>query len=396
MANLGSICPPHLTNWASWSSHATLGRIATLLLTRGDQSEAQTLLQKILAQDPSNHGAIEQLAGFASLENLEDLDSLASAAQETAPRKTMQRANLLFARGHLARRKQDSEAAEEFYRQGNKETASLSNYHPKKEEELNRAITAGFADLPKEVPEVSSPPTPLYVIGLPRSGTTLTEAILAAHPQIAALRERNVDEALASGFLHGRSFGAEDCARLARVTNENLPDLPADTSAFVDKMPENHRFIGFLVAARPDAKVIHLKRDPRDIALSQWPVLFGDGALSYTYDFKAMAHRFNLYAQMMQFWHDALPGRILDVQYEDLVSNIDAGSKLLSIHCGLDWVPAMANHQASVGTVRTASQHQVRQPVHTRSVGKWQGKEELLEPFVKALDPDLWPEIRDK
>ena len=374
---------------------ATLGRQSTLFLSQGREVEARAALEKILALDPSNDNALENLAGFPTEADSQKLEGLVQAALQAQPGKSLQRASLLFASGHLARRKKDISGAEEFYRKANKEVASIHGYQPKEEEDLDRAIVSGYADLPTDLVGTISTPAPIYVVGMPRSGTTLTEAILASHPEVAALGERDVDETLASGFLHGRSFGSQACSNLAETTHKNLPSLPDRTIAYVDKMPENHRFIGFLLAAQPDAKVVHLKRDPRDIALSQWHILFGKASLPYTYDFKAMAHRFNLYAQMMKFWHSVLPGRILDIHYEDLVSDVEAGSKQLAEHCGLNWCAEMASHHHSVGLVQTASQHQIRQPVHSRSVGKWRGKEKLLEPFVKALDPQLWPEIQE-
>lgn len=121
---------------------------------------------------------------------------------------------------------------------------------------------------------------------------------------------------------------------------------------------------------------------------------FGDGALPYTYDLGAMAHRFNLYAEIMQHWHEVMPGRILNLSYEGFVGDIETGSKDLANHCGLIWDAQMMTPHAGVGQVLTASREQVRHPVNTGSIGRWQPYAEVLRPLVDGLDPALWPGVR--
>jgi hypothetical protein len=166
--------------------------------------------------------------------------------------------------------------------------------------------------------------------------------------------------------------------------------MPADCAAFVDKMPGNFRIVGHLLAAFPNARIVHLLRDPRDIALSIWQVYFPAGH-PYAYDMARMAHHMNLYARTMARWHTLFPGRIHDLGYADLVADIDGQSRRLAEIAGLDWVPAMARPQNNDRAVLTASSGQVREAVHTRSVGKWRRHEALLAPLVDALNPALWP-----
>jgi len=170
-----------------------------------------------------------------------------------------------------------------------------------------------------------------------------------------------------------------------------LPELPAGVSAFTDKMPENYRLIGFLKTVHPGARFVHLRRDPRDVALSMWRGHFSGSALNYTYDLRAMAHRFNLYAEIMAFWHRLLPGQILDLPYEEMTADPEVASRTLAAHCGLDWVPQMARPDETAEAVLTSSAGQLRQPVHRRSVGAWRTHAEALAPFIAGLDPALWP-----
>ena len=172
-----------------------------------------------------------------------------------------------------------------------------------------------------------------------------------------------------------------------------LPAMPEGTVAYVDKMPENYRLIGFLLSAYPDCRIVHLRRDPRDTALSMWKAHLDGTALSYIHDLKAMAHRFNLYAETMRHWHRIFPGRIFDLRYEAMVQDVAAASRELADRCGLEWSPAMARPDLSTEQILTATATQLRQPVHTRSIGRWRQHAGTLAPFIEGLDPELWPEI---
>jgi hypothetical protein len=169
--------------------------------------------------------------------------------------------------------------------------------------------------------------------------------------------------------------------------------MPESTRAFVDKMPANYRLIGYLATALPEARFVHLLRDPRDVALSIWRTHFPAAAMGFTADLEAIAQMANLYRRYMAHWQALFPERILDVPYAELVQDIEGWSRRLAEHCGLDWVPEMAAPEKNPGAVRTASVNQVRQGVHSRSVGAWRKHAEALAPFVAALDPALWPEL---
>ena len=172
------------------------------------------------------------------------------------------------------------------------------------------------------------------------------------------------------------------------------PDLAPDTTIWVDKMPENYRLIGFLLTAYPNARIVNLIRDPRDVALSMWRAHFSGTALNYTYDLRAMAHRFNLYARAMAHWRRVFPGAILDLAYEDLVQDVDTASRRLAAFCGLDRHPAMLRPDLAAGQILTHSAGQLRQPVHARSIGGWRRHADELAPFIAGLDPALWPQVR--
>jgi len=371
-----------------------LNALANQLSVLGNQPEARSILLKVLDLSPADPATILQLSMFQTQDQNVALKDAALNALNNSARKDPDRAKLLFALAHISRKAGDTAAAESYYEKANREVASQLPYKAKAQTELNHKIIARYPGPIQSSLAPSIEPKPIYVVGLPRSGTTLTETILGAHPNVAPLGERRLPETMAGTFLNDLPIGPKEIADFADLQRENLPPLPEGTCAYVDKMPENHRYIGFLKSAFGNARFINLCRDPRDVALSQWQGHFAKDSIPYSYDLKLMAHRFNLYAESMVHWHKIMPGEILDLPYEDLVSDIETSSKTMAAFCGLKWTASMTQPHQHAGQVRTMSVHQVRQPVHTRSVRKWVRHEKMLAPFIADLDPDLWPEIR--
>ncbi|NRB18164.1 MAG: sulfotransferase [Rhodobacteraceae bacterium] len=368
--------------------------LATQLLTMGQQSEARSVCLNVLEISPTSYGTMEQLSQFQTKEQNAELRNTALKALASASPEDPNRTRLKFAMAHIDRQAGENSSAEHYYAQANREVAKETPYNSVKEAETHKKIISRYSGPVRAENQDLPDPRPIYVVGLPRSGTTLTEVTLGAHPDVIPLGERKISKALTLAFLNDLPLGPSELKELADRQQENLPPLPAGTRAYVDKMPENHRYIGALKSAFGNARFINLRRDPRDVALSQWQGHFKSGAITYSYDLKAMAHKFNLYAEIMAHWHKIMPGEILDLPYEDLVTDIETSTKNIAEHCGLDWTPSMAQPHKHAGQVRTMSLHQVRQPVHSRSVRKWVKYEEMLAPFVAELDPNLWPEIR--
>ena len=372
-------------------------RYGAHLIETGAPEEAKAALQRVLALDPGHADAIEQLAELNDAAENRDTLRLAKQALRKVRKGSEAEASLHFALARIAMKEgEDAEAVAQLG-QANAGMARLLPHDAKADAAQMEAVMARFAE-----PEAASPEAapgrarPIYVIGLPRSGTTLAEAVLAGNPKVAALGERAVPGVLLGPYVvEGRDFGPAERAAFVAEDVARLPRLVEGRAAYVDKMPENYRLIGFLAAAYPEARFIELRRDPRDVALSLWQARFSGTALSYAYDLEAMAQRFNLYARMMAHWRRVVPGRILQVRYEDMVGDIAATSRAMAAHCGLDWVAGMAEPHAAAGQVLTASATQLRQPVHGRSVGKWRRFETMLAPFVAGLDPALWPEIAE-
>lgn len=372
-----------------------LRRLGEQLMAAGDIPGAVEIYRRILELAPGDADAIEKLAGLQTPAEIETLRPMAETALRNAPHGTEVRASLHFALGEMARKSGDDDAASSHLAKANAEIAAIAPYDAKSEAALtDRLIDVLNGALPKADQTTDTGPRPIYVIGLPRSGTTLTEAILGAHPRVKALGERTSLERLIRPIRDKEIPVTEEFLATFRAEDRRLlPEMPDETLAYVDSMPHNHRIVGLLKSVYPDALVINLRRDPRDIALSMWRAHFRLDTHSYASDFKDMAHQFNLYARLMRHWHALYPGQILDLSYEETVTDIDGASRKLAAHCGLDWVPDMTHPEEHVSQVRTLSVQQIRQAVHSRSVGQWKTSTDLLAPLIEGLDPALWPEI---
>jgi tetratricopeptide (TPR) repeat protein len=231
---------------------------------------------------------------------------------------------------------------------------------------------------------------PVFIIGMPRSGTTLTEQILARHAHVLGVGERNfASQALQSLVVQSASakheadrdpldlFDSLEAPTLARVALRYLDQLDqlkrklgkADALRVVDKMPDNYNLLGWIATLFPKARIIHCRRDLRDVALSCWLTQFGK--IQWASRWPDLLHRIEHYQDLMQHWRTVLPGRFIEVDYESMVVDQETQSRRLVDWLGLDWDPACLEHYAGDSLVRTASITQVRQPIYTRSVARW-------------------------
>ncbi|MBI1218203.1 MAG: tetratricopeptide repeat protein [Rhodobacteraceae bacterium] len=236
---------------------------------------------------------------------------------------------------------------------------------------------------------------PIFVIGMPRSGTTMTESILASHPAVVGAGELPFLPRL---FPMGRSADAqavaeilaEPAAGVARRFTDYLglcADIVGDTPRFTDKMPCNFQYAGLIHALLPQAKIVHVLRDPVDTCLSNFTRLF-DRSQFQSYDLVELGRYYRAYRRLMDHWASVLPpDAIVQVRYEDLVADTESGARALLAGCGLGWTDACLRFQDVQRRVRTASVTQVREPVYRTSVQKWRKYEAHLAPLLDTLGP---------
>lgn len=368
-------------------------RLGMQLLETGDMEGARAALTDALRADPTNGYAFEHLVSLQSPEQNRGHFAAIKAAILATPQGHENYAPLHFALAHVAGLDGNQQLMREALAQANRALARKRPYDAKADTAYHARAMA--RSIPDGTATQDTGARPIFITGLPRSGTTLVETLVAAHPDVIALGEQAAAGIHIDPVLNDDTpFGPQEAATLAARYRGTIPVVPERYSAFTDKMPENYRYLGFLKSAMPDARLIVVHRDPRDIALSMWRTHFSGQALNYTYDLAAMAHRFNLFAQTVAHWDRVLDGAIMHVRYEELVADVVSGSQQIAAFCGLDWHTEMARPETAAFQVMTRSATQVRQAAHTRSVGKWAQHADMLRPFILRLDPALWPELR--
>ncbi len=239
-------------------------------------------------------------------------------------------------------------------------------------------------------------PTPIFIIGMPRSGTTLLDRMLSAHSQVVSAGEiidfwrqlhwaADVAPARSQGLLKiiersGDIDFAELGARYLRQTQWRAQGR----AYYLDKLPANIQMVAFIRKALPHAPILHMVRDPLDTCFSNFKAMFGNVA-AYSYDLPALAHYYRQYARLARHWHDRLPGAVFDVSYAALVRDPESTLRAVLEHCRLGLEEGCLHPELNASPVATPSSAQVRESIHTRGLGQWRRYAEQLEPLRLAL-----------
>jgi tetratricopeptide (TPR) repeat protein len=311
------------------------------------------------------------------------------------------RARLLFALAHVLDARGDYARAADCLRQANALTLDLDKgrreYAPAEHEQFVDGLLRTFdRDFFARLAGAGSDSCrPVFVVGLPRSGTTLIEQVLASHSRVHGAGElrlaRQSFEALPA--VLGRSDPPRDCPphldppalrRLAQQHLDRLQVLDGGRSErIVDKMPDNYLYLGLLAVMFPRAAFIHCGRDLRDVAVSCWMTDFR--SIRWANDPQHLASRFGQYRRVMDHWRAVLPLPVHEVAYEEAVSDLEGVARRLVAACGLDWEPACLDFHRTERPIRTASVVQVRQPVYRQSVDRWKNYESSLAELFACL-----------
>jgi tetratricopeptide (TPR) repeat protein len=278
-------------------------------------------------------------------------------------------------------------------------------YRPEEEDaafaQLQRMTASGPVASRLAPTSASEPePTPIFIVGMPRTGTTLLERMLGRHSAVEnagelddlPLQLRWVADRFSKSYLDPavfRAAGSRDPAQLGERYSDHVRWRARGKSCFTDKMPLNFLHVGFIARALPGARILHMSRNPMDTCFSNLKELFTE-VYPYSYDLDDLAGHYGRYRRLMAHWHEQFPGRILDVSYERLVTEPEQCSREILAFCGLDWQDGCSDVEGSAGNVTTASSVQVREPIHRRSIDGWRRYERQLEPLRKRLQADGW------
>jgi tetratricopeptide (TPR) repeat protein len=309
------------------------------------------------------------------------------------------RYHLCFALGKALEDRGDYEGSFRYYERGNALKKSTSEYTPDYVEanaaQQKEVCTAEFFAARRGVG--CPAPDPIFIVGLPRSGSTLLEQILASHSQVEGTMELSeiatytVDLEGANRDATQRRYPAvlaelkaEDFARYGERYLADTRVYRSGKAFFIDKMPNNFRHIGFIHLILPNAKIIDARREPMACCFSNFKQLFASGQ-EFTYSIEDIARYYRMYVDLMAHWDRVLPGRVLRVQHEDVVDDLEGNVRRILDFCGLDFEPACLEFYKTERSIRTASSEQVRQPIFKEGLDQWRHFEPWLGPLKAAL-----------
>jgi hypothetical protein len=365
--------------------------------TLGRRRDSEASYKAALQMDP---GRAEAYWSLADLKNYTFSDEEIAAMQRLLTSDKRERSNeaqLHFALGRALEQRQDYEQAFAHYAEGNALRHLDAPFDIEGFERRSARIRAFFEAEFFAGRHGSGDPSaaPIFIVGLPRSGSTLIEQILASHSQVEGTMELPNILNMVGQFddlAESRNGYPETVARasleqftaLGRRYLEETASLRAGRERFTDKLPNNFSHIGLIHAILPRATIIDARRHPMDACFSTFKQHFAEGQ-TFSYDLATLGRYYRCYLSLMDHWDRVLPGRVLRVQYEELVREPEANIRRLLEHCGLPFEPACLSFHETRRSVRTASAEQVRQPLYSSGVGYWRHFERQLGPLRQAL-----------
>ncbi len=359
--------------------------------------EAEQHIATLLELEPFHPGAL-QLRSLMRTQSPES-NHLGDLHQrlEQGPKHPLLHAYTFYA---LAKEHEDLEQYPESFaalQRGAQAYRTTLQYNSADELGSHADIRAGFTcERFEALPPGHDAEGPIFVIGMPRTGTTLVERLLNAHSQVTSIGEFTDFPALLQEEIvlassrgatgsHVEVSLAADFAELGRRYEKAARELSAGANYFVDKLPFNFLYCGYIQAALPNAKLVHLVRDPLDTCYAVYKSLFS-GAYSFSYDLEELADYFVSYHQHMRHWHEVMPGKILDVEYEQLAQSPEQEARRILDWCGLPWEEGVMEFHSQQSPSMTASAMQVRRPFYTDSIGNWQRAGSGFDPVKAKLE----------
>ncbi|MBL26572.1 MAG: hypothetical protein CMM50_03340 [Rhodospirillaceae bacterium] len=385
-----SACRQCLAYWPERSE--AVAEEAAVLDLLGRPREAAERLAPLVASGKATSSAIAAFAAASrQLDRRADAITSIEAAIETRPMAAEERSVVLFELGRLLDEEDRFDEAFQRIEEANRLHPQSFDVERHRDETQRLKTVFGGA----HVIAGARSTLPVFIVGMPRSGTSLVEQILAAHPEVHGAGELEDINRIIDGLpaLAGTGATYPDCVTdLDRTTVDalasgHLASLQArapDKSRIVDKLPGNFRNLGLIAMLFPGAQVIHCRRDPLDTCLSCYFQRFS-GSHPYAYDLGNLGHYYRDYCDLMAHWHTTLDLAILDVGYEQLVAEQEDVSREMIAFLGLDWDPRVLDYHRSGRVVLTASYDQVRRPIYDRSVGRHNRYSAYLRPLIEAL-----------
>jgi len=372
------------------------------LKTVGQQAQAIEAYRRCIEQRPENGEVYWSLANlktytFSDVELEQMQERLAKGGLD--PQSEV---NFCFALGKAFEDRKDKALAWQHYQLGNDKQRQLVNYDPVRTEVLNDSIIEVFSrEFLDQKSGLGNPDSaPVFILGMPRSGSTLTEQILASHSRVEGTSELPYIGRLSAGLNRNRAGGVNYPEAVRELPDDHFQNMGNDylgwarmhrvmgRPCFIDKMPNNFPSVGLIHLVLPNAKIIDARRNPMDACLGNLKQLYAKGQ-HFTYDIADIGEYCLEYHRLMDHWDEVLPGKVLRVQYEDTVLDLESQVRRILEFCELPWEDACLNFHQTDRPVRTASSEQVRQPIYTGAINAWRQYESELEELQEILQPIL-------
>ena len=372
--------------------------LGTAFQQLGQMLDARQAYLKAIELDEKMGKSYRHLSEITKIDNNDNLDikAIISAGFKVEGMSEESIMHLYYAWAKVNDGIKAYDAAFEAYKIGNDLNRKTHKYHDSESDKIFKTIKTAYSKefLSNGISSQLKDATPIFILGMPRSGTTLVEQIISSHGDVTGAGELTYMADQAKQFKGGmlafhKRFPAMPQGQLQDVAEAYLRGLNGydeGKAHITDKMPHNFLNIGMISKLLPKAKIIHCKRNPVANCLSIYKAYFGaKNSHPYAYNLKELAHYHNLYEDLMDHWRTLLPGRFYEVSYEQLTSNQEPESRKLIDYCGLDWQEACLDFHNTERKVKTASAFQVRQPMHKQSVDLWKRYGDALQPLLDNL-----------
>ena len=360
------------------NNHMFLGRL----------DEAETVLRKILKSQPGHPQANWLLSNVRKATDREHVEVLEGLAEQE-DRNPRALAFLNYGLGKELEDLEDWDGAFKAFASGAKARRSTIEFDEKSEIAMYKAFADTFTnEWMSKSAAGHDDPSPIFVVGQPRTGTTLVERIITSHSQVHSAGElKQFSHCIRrlSDYREPTRFSAKlpamaanvDCEKLGKAYMATTATMRGSLPRFVDKLPPNYLYVPLILQALPNAKIIHLTRNPMDACFASFKQLFAD-AYPHSYDQAEMARHHARYYHLMALWRERFAGRFFDIAYENTARDLEPNARALIEFLELPWEDACLDFHKQDTAVTTASAVQVREPAHTRSIGRWRRYEDQL------------------
>ena len=367
--------------------------LAQLYQQIGEFKKSENLFHEILKLNPSNTSVHKSISVIHTYKNKDDKHLKKMEEQLTIIKDEDLLKSLYFAIGKAYEDIKDFEKSFHFLKKGNDISNKLSNYKIIEDEILFENIKKNFKVLDKKL-NFDSDEKFIFIVGMPRSGTTLVEQIVSSHSGVYGAGELSfLDNSIRKHLFKNNIFlkesiNSKNLDILDNIRNEYLEGVKSfdhQQKIITDKAPLNFRWIGFIKILFPNSKIIHCERNPMDVCFSNYKNSFSSNALSYCYNLQNLGNYYNLYKNLIKFWYDKFPDEIYALSYENLIGNQSEETKKLIKFCNLNWEEACLLPHRNKNKVSTASLAQIRKPVYKTSLNKWKDYSKYLEDLKKII-----------